>query len=272
MKLSAPIHVLKFQAQQLKKEKAITNTEALDLIAKREGFNSWALLQSKKDDMFPKSYEEILGFFNSGDIVLIGSRPSKGKTVFTIGLLVQAIQKKSAKNYCFSLSEVHKDIAARMAVYDETIGEKNNYLELDYSNDISAKYIIEKTQKTISKGSVIVIDYLQLLDEKKSNPPIQDQVEQLKNYAKEKECIVIFISQLNRDIESRLDIKPSMEDIRLPNPLELKFFNKIILLHRENENSQVVDVLFYRPKEFSFKVNWNKNLKFDNYSSVEVRG
>jgi replicative DNA helicase len=264
VKLSAPIHVLKSQAQQLKKEKAITNTEALDLIAKREGFNSWALLQSKKDDMFPKSYEEILDFFNPGDIVLIGARPSKGKTIFTIGLLVQAIQKESAKNYCFSLSEVHKDIATRMAVYDESIGEKNNYFTLDYSNDISAKYIIEKTHKTVSRGSIIVVDYLQLLDEKRSNPPIQDQVEQLKNYAKEKECVVVFISQLNREIESRLDKKPTMEDVRLPNPLELKFFNKIILLYKENENSQLVDVLFYRPKEFSFKVNWNKNLKFDS--------
>lgn len=88
MKLSAPIHVLKTQAQQLKKEKGITNTAALDLIAKREGFESWSLLQSKKDDMFPKSYDEILGFFNPGDIVLVGARPAKGKTVFTMGLLV----------------------------------------------------------------------------------------------------------------------------------------------------------------------------------------
>ena len=88
MKLSAPIHVLKAQAQQLKKEKSITNTEALDLIAKREGFNSWSLLQSKKEEMFPNSYDEILDFFNPGDIILIGARPGKGKTVFTIGLLV----------------------------------------------------------------------------------------------------------------------------------------------------------------------------------------
>lgn len=262
MKLSAPIHALKAQAQLLKKEKAITNTEALDLIAKREGYNSWALLQSKKDDMFPKAYDEILDFFNPGDIVLIGSRPSKGKTAFTIGLFVQAIQSKSAKNYCFSLSEVHKDIATRMAIYDESIGQKSNYFELDYSNDISAKYIIEKTHKTISKKSLIVIDYLQLLDEKRSNPPLQDQVEQLKNYAKEKECIVIFISQINREVENRSDNKPSMEDIRLPNPLELKFFNKIILLHDETDNSQVVNVLFYRPKEFSFKVGWDKKWMF----------
>lgn len=260
MKLSAPIHVLKAQAQQLKKEKGITNTEALDLIAKREGFNSWSLMQSKKDEMFPKSYDEILDFFNPGDIVLIGARPSKGKTIFTIGLLVQAIQKKIARNYCFSLSEIHKDIAGRIAVYDETIGEKD--VDLDYSNDINADYIIEKTSKTISKNSLIVIDYLQMLDEKRSNPPLQVQVEKLKNYAKEKECVVVFISQLKRELENRNDKKPLMSDVRLPNPLELKFFNKILMLHQDDEKSNIVDVLFYRPKEFSFKVGWDKNLKF----------
>jgi replicative DNA helicase len=262
VKLSAPIHVLKSQAQLLKKEKGITNTEALDLIAKREGFNSWSLLQSKKDDMFPKSYDEILDFFNPGDIVLIGARPSKGKTVFTIGLLVQAIQKKKAINFCFSLSEVHKDIAGRIASYDKSIGEKNDFIELDYSNDISADYIINKIKNKVSKGSLIVIDYLQMLDEKRANPPLQVQVEKLKNFAKEKECVVIFISQLNRELENRADKKPLLEDVRLPNPLELKFFNKILFLHKKDEASKIVDVLFYRPKEFSFPVVWDDNLIF----------
>jgi replicative DNA helicase len=273
MKLSAPIHVLKAEAQLLKKEKSITNTEALDFIARREGFDSWSLLQSKKDDMFPKSYDEILGFFNPGDIVLIGARPSKGKTIFTIGLFVMAVQRRLAPNYFFTLSEVHKDFAGKIALYDESIGnfeEKLNYIgnrfldyiAVDFSNEISADYIIERTKKTVSKGSLIVVDYLQLLDEKRSNPSLQIQVEKLKNFAKEKECIVIFISQLNRELENRVDKKPTMEDIRLPNPLELKFFNKIMLLHKHDEATEHVDVLFYRPKEFSFKVGWDKSLRF----------
>lgn len=262
MKLSAPIHVLKAQAQQIKKEKGITNTEALDFIAKREGFDSWSLLQSKKDDMFPKSYDEILGFFNPGDIVLIGARPSKGKTVFTMGLLVQAIQKKAAVNFCFSLSEVHKDIAKRLALYDQSLGEKNAYFELDYSNDISADYIINKTKAKISKGSLIVIDYLQLLDEKRTNPPLQVQVEKLKTFAREKECVVIFISQLDRAVENRTNQKPILGDVRLPNPLELKYFNKIMFLNREDEQTPYVDVLFFKPKEFGFQVGFDKNSKF----------
>lgn len=73
---------------------------------------------------------------------------------------------------------------------------------------------------------------------------------------------MIFISQLNRELEYRTDKKPVMDNVRLPNPLELKFFNKIILLHKVNKVKQVLDVLFNRPKEFSFKVGWDKNLRF----------
>lgn len=262
MKLSAPIHVLKAKAQELKKQKSISNTDALNLIAKSEGYNSWSLLHSEHRDGFPSSYDGILDYFNPGDLVLIGARPSKGKTIFAIGIFVQAIQKKLAKHYCFSLSEVHRDIAGRMAIYDESIGGANKFFELDYSNEISADYIIKKTQKDISKSSVIIVDYLQLLDEKRSNPDLQKQVETLKLYAKEKGCIIIFLSQLDREIENRMDKKPIVGDVRMPNPIDLKIFNKLLMLYKENENQSDVEVLFYRPKEFSLKVNWDKSLRF----------
>jgi hypothetical protein len=40
MKLTAPLHVLKGKAKELKRSQAITMTEALDQIAKVEGFSS----------------------------------------------------------------------------------------------------------------------------------------------------------------------------------------------------------------------------------------
>lgn len=69
-------------------------------------------------------------------------------------------------------------------------------------------------------------------------------------------------SQLQREVENRADKKPASEDVRLPNPLDLKLFNKLLLLYKEKEDSEKVEVLFYRPKEFSFVVNWDKTFKF----------
>mgnify|MGYP001198533894 CR=1 FL=1 len=71
MKLSAPIHVLKSQAQLLRRDQSISNTDALNLIAKREGYNSWSLLHSEHRDGFPVSYDGILEYFNSGALKLI---------------------------------------------------------------------------------------------------------------------------------------------------------------------------------------------------------
>jgi len=266
MKLSSPVHVLKSQAKDLKKNQSISMTEALNNIAKREGYSSWSLLYSKNSNSLPNSYDELLDFFNEGDLVVIGSRPNMGKTSFTVGIFVQAIQRKLAPNYYFTLSEIRKDISGRIAIYDESIGNLNEhigYIGVDYSNDINADNIIERTKRTISKKSVIVIDYLQMLDEKRTNPPLQEQVEKLKKYAKEKGCIIIFLSQVKREIESKVDQRPNLDDIRLPNPLDLKLMNKIILLFREKKESKEVDVMFHRPKEHLLKVKWDREkIKF----------
>jgi replicative DNA helicase len=259
MKLSAPIHVLKSQAKLLKKTELLSMSEALNKVAINEGFNSWSLLQSRGNEIFPKSYDQILEFFNGGDLVLIGARPSYGKTSFTIGLFVKAIQLKRAKSYYFTLSETHKDVAGRIGVYDESIGQDNNLFELNYSNKICADYIIDYTQEMIGENSVIVIDYMQLLDEKRINEPLQDQIEKLKKYAKETNCIIIFISQVNREIEYKNDRRPTIEDIRLPNPLDIKLLNKTIFLYRERNDSKDVEVSFSGKSKHSFYVGWDRS-------------
>lgn len=230
MKLSAPIHVLKSKAKSLKKSKSITMTEALNEIAKAEGYSSWSLLQSKAKDMFPKTREDILEYLNPGDLMLIGSRPGLGKTTFTLQILLQAVKEK---RHCFffSLEYNHRDVASKVADLDETIGQRNPFLTFDFSDEISSQYIIKQTKDDVLEGSIIAVDYLQLLDQQRSKPELQKQVEELKEYAKEKGCIIIFISQVDRTFEEKGKDRPGLEDVRLPNPLDLGFFNKTMFLH-----------------------------------------
>ncbi len=230
MKLSAPIYKLKKQAKELKRSKSITMTEALNQIAKAEGFYSWSLLQAKAKDILPKKREEILEYLNPGDLILIGSRPGLGKTTFTLQVLLQAIQYKR-KCFFFSLEYNHKDVASKMANLDESIGQNNSLLKFDFSDDISSEYVISKTKGQIEAGSLIAIDYLQLLDQQRTKPELQFQVEELKAFAIEKGCIIIFISQIDRSFEEADKEQPNLDDVRLPNPVDLDLFNKSMFLH-----------------------------------------
>jgi replicative DNA helicase len=242
MKRTQPIHILKSQAKQLKRAKTITMTEALDQIAQREGYSSWSLLVAKAQDLLPKTSEEILKYLNPGDLMLIGSRPGLGKTILTFRLLIQAV-KEGRRCFCFTLEYTRREAAARLAELDESIGEDNPNLHFDFSDEISSGYIVRKTRGHLQPGSLIAIDYLQLLDQRRTKPELQTQVEELKAYAKEQKCILIFISQIDRAFEAKGKSNPGLEDVRLPNPLDLKIFNKTMFIHNGRK-------FFTRPAEF----------------------
>jgi replicative DNA helicase len=258
MKLSSPVYILKSRAKDLKKAQGISLSVALDQIANQEGYDSWSLLISKSEDVYPRKYSEVLAFLNNGDLVLIGARPGVGKSTFTYGLFVQAIEEARPKSFCFTLIERQNDMIKRMATYNHNHAlSQNDGYELDYSNDICADYIISATKNQVKPGSLIVIDYLQLLDEKRTKPPLQEQIEKLKLFARDVECIIIFLCQIDRDIGDRSDQRPVMDDIRLPNPLDLGLLNKIIFLYRDSTQSTEADVIFGGRFTHSFKVGFD---------------
>lgn len=55
MELTAPIYELKRKAKQLRREKGLTHTAALNCIAHEEGFTSWSLLIQKYEAHKAKS-------------------------------------------------------------------------------------------------------------------------------------------------------------------------------------------------------------------------
>ena len=104
---------------------------------------------------------------------------------------------------------------------------------------------------------MVVIDYLQLLDEKRINPAIEEQIKKLKFFAKTTGCRIIFISQIRRDVELKDDRRPTIEDIRRPNPFDLKLINKFIFLYKESLDSKTVEVLFSNKEKHKFIMDWS---------------
>lgn len=74
-------------------------------------------------------------------------------------------------------------------------------------------------------------DYLQLLDQQRHKPALADQVQALRAFARDKRMVVIFLSQIDRSYNSSSKPCPDLEDLRLPNPLDVKIFSKTCFLH-----------------------------------------
>jgi replicative DNA helicase len=87
-----------------------------------------------------------------------------------------------------------------------------------------------QTLASTPRGTLVIIDYLQLLDQKRENPPLADQVRALKAFAKDRGLVIVFISQIDRSYDPSKKPYPDIQDVRLPNPLDLKLFSKTCFL------------------------------------------
>jgi len=234
MNLSAPIYSLKQQAKVISRTKGIPLHQALDQVANKEGFSRWSLLTAQKTDTSVKS---ILSRISFGELILVGARPGHGKTKFSLELAIEAM-KSGHKGVFFSLEYNETD----MLNLFENIGvdptDFNDIFELYISDSINSEYIISKLS-TVPAGTLVVIDYLQLLDQKRDNPELINQVRALKGFAKKQDLRIIFISQIDRSFNSSTDVCPSFNDIRLPNPLDLNLFSKACFINNGNLQVEV---------------------------------
>ena len=82
-------------------------------------------------------------------------------------------------------------------------------------------------------NTLVVIDYLQLLDQKRENPDLMYQVQQLRNFARQRQLIILCLSQIDRRYDSAKQPCPGIGDIRLPNPLDLSLFDKMCFLNQD---------------------------------------
>lgn len=227
MKLSAPLYHLKRKAKLLSRAENIPLHEALDRIARQAGFAGWSLLAAKAAAAAPA--EKLFARLAPGDLVLLGARPGHGKTLMSLELAAQAM-KSGSRGVFFTLEYTEKDMLERF----RAIGvERENFAELfefDSSDEISSDYIVARLARA-PRGTFVVVDYLQLLDQKRGNPELMVQVRALKSFARDRGLIFVFISQIDRAYDPSQKPCPDLDDVRLPNPLDLGLFSKTCFLN-----------------------------------------
>lgn len=234
-KLSAPIFRLKRQAKALSVEEKIPLHEALDRIATQEGYKTWSLLASRLASSQPG--KTLIGELAPGDMVLLSARPGQGKTLLGLELAIEAV-KAGGQSAFFSLEYNEADITQRVREMGETPQTLEHGFRFDNSDDICASYIIQKLEAA-PQGTMVVIDYLQLLDQKRNHPGVEEQVKALKVFARERGLTIVFISQIHRSYDAEAKPFPELADVRLPNPLDLALFNKTCFLNDGEVNFAV---------------------------------
>ncbi|MDB5699382.1 MAG: hypothetical protein JWN69_2186 [Alphaproteobacteria bacterium] len=228
MKLSAPIYQLKRRAKLLARNEKLPLHDALDRIAREEGFAGWSLLSSRLTLEHPS--RAIFSRLADGDLLLLAARPGHGKTMLGLRILLDAALA-GRRAVFFTLEYTELETRARIRSLDDSANSPGDRLEIVTSNDISAHFIVEHLSGS-PRGTVAVIDYLQILDQQRNKPALSEQMALLQEFARTTGVILGFISQIDRDFVPEAGPMPGVEHIRLPNPIGHSVFSKACFLHQ----------------------------------------
>jgi replicative DNA helicase len=227
MKLSAPLFRLKQQARQLAREAKLPLHVALDRVAVREGFRSWGHLSSVQPKAKPEAY--VLNALEDGEMLLLAARPGQGKTVFGLRLIAEAAKNRTQAVF-FSVECSLKDIKRRLPEQADKDLLRPDGIQIDLSEDLCADLIVDRLSNA-SRGTVAVVDYLQVLDQRRTAPELEQQIKTLKHFAARRGIRLVFLSQIHRSFDPERKRLPDFSDLRLPNPLDLSLFSKGCFLH-----------------------------------------
>lgn len=208
-----------------------------------------------------RDMDEMTTGFQRGDLVIIGGRPSMGKTAFALNVAEHVAITNKLPVAVFSLEMALEQLVMRLLCSDAHVNsndirkgfvKKDDWnklttsagrlydapLFIDDSSNINVLEMRAKARRLkMEHGlSLIIVDYLQLMRGKSNmerrEQEISDITRSLKALAKELKVPVIALSQLNRGVELRTDKRPSLADLRESGAIE-QDADIIIFLYRD---------------------------------------
>lgn len=216
--------------------------------------------------------DSITNGLQKGSLIIIGARPSVGKTSFALNIVLNAALKGKAKVAVFSLEMGKVELVNRAIcsvakvslshalhgemspeewsrLWDANAKLQNADIYLDASSSITATEIMRKCMRLKRERGLdlVMIDYLGLMGAPTTGSRSESRQEQvaansrmMKMMAKDLEVPVILLSQLNRAVEGRSDksdSEPMLSDLRESGAIE-QDADMVLFIHKPKTETQ----------------------------------
>jgi replicative DNA helicase len=252
-----------------------------------------------------KDLDKETSGLQKGDLVIVAGRPSMGKTSFAMNIAENVALQEGLPVLVFSMEMSGSQLATRMVgsvgrihqgrlrtgnLNEEEWPRLTHAIEklekapimIDETGSLNSLELRARARRMARKYKqvgLIVIDYLQLMtgsgnstNENRATE-ISEISRSLKSLAKEMQCPVIALSQLNRTLESRPDKRPIMSDIRESGAIEqdadvILFIYRDEVYNQESPSKGIAEVIIGKQRNGplgNIKLSWQGEFtKFDN--------
>jgi replicative DNA helicase len=206
--------------------------------------------------------DRLLNGLQPGQLIVVAGRPGLGKSTASMDIARNAAVRANLASAIFSLEMSKVEIVMRLLSAEARVplnvlrsgqlsdddwtklarrmGEISEApIFVDDTPNMTLMEIRAKARRLKQRHDLklIVVDYLQLMTSPKRVESRQQEVADLsrglKLLAKEVECPVVAVSQLNRGPEQRTDKRPQLSDLRESGSIE-QDADVVILLHRDD--------------------------------------
>jgi replicative DNA helicase len=248
----------------------------------------------------------------AGDLVIVAGRPSMGKTSFSMNLVEYAAINGNLPVAVFSMEMPGTQLATRMLASLSRVNStrlrtgnldnddwpkltsamtmlQDKHIYIDDTPALTPLDLRSRARRLASEHpeglGLIMIDYLQLMrgssGSENRTTEISDITRSLKALAKELDCPIVVLSQLNRSLEQRPNKRPIMSDLRESGAIEqdadvIMFIYRHEVYEPETDQKGMAEIIIGKQRNgpigtvrLAFLGEFTR---FENYASPDFSG
>jgi replicative DNA helicase len=242
--------------------------------------------------------DALTGGWKDGELVVIGARPSTGKTSLGLQCAIEAAEAGRSVAF-FSLETSRLRLMVRAACSVARVdsrrverGMLNEHehdrlhkaidrlsrlpIQIDDRPGLEELALVAQARRLkVQEGTgLIVVDYLQLVGGRRPDDRVQEVAavtRTLKRLAGDLQVPVIALAQLNRGVEQRGDKRPVMSDLKESGEIE-QTADVVVLIHPNEEDPAACDLIVAKHRNGptgTARVGFRR--EFTRFESVERR-